>query len=249
MACRCSDWPSTSGRSPAPGPSSLALITTRSKYSVMPSAARSGSRSNPAPNASAASARCTAVSCNRRRIHHCAGRGPRNVHTGVWGPVAFTASSSAGTPAWPRDFGVLASRGLAAGNRSRIDVIAGSLGHDVSTPPVAASDVDHQLAQRPARAGRDREGKVGIGKQVGEGGVLGDQRSGGIHSGKPTRRSALNGRAASRATAGFAMYSTVICPNSMPMPTQILMRPIRTLKSVPIQARKPILKPPEPAGW
>ena len=51
-----------------------------------------------APIAMAASARCTAASCNRRRIHQFAGRGPRKVQTGVSTPDCSTASISRCAP-------------------------------------------------------------------------------------------------------------------------------------------------------
>src|SRR5882757_2437884 len=93
VACRCSDEPRGSGDA-----CGSAWRVHRSIHSVTPSAASSGDRSKSAPRASAASARCTVASCRRRRIHHPAGREPRNVHTLASGPTWSTADSSSCTP-------------------------------------------------------------------------------------------------------------------------------------------------------
>ena len=61
---------------------------------MIASAAMSGSSAKSVPSAIAASARCTATSCSRRRIHQFAGRGPRKVHTGVSSPDISTASTN-----------------------------------------------------------------------------------------------------------------------------------------------------------
>ena len=80
--------------------------------------ARASARS-PRRRAIAASARCTVASCSRRRIHHCAGRGPMNVHTSVSTPNGVDESMMSWAPALSHSMAASGSSGGLPSRTSR----------------------------------------------------------------------------------------------------------------------------------
>ena len=150
VACRCSVVPAVHRRR-------LALGLDGHQFDPLADRRRRPARAagrNPAPSASAASARCTTTSCTRRRIHQPAGRGPMKVHTRASAPTRSTASMiSCGAVVQPVDGGVGIVRRLAVAHVARVERLGAAVGDDLCGPTVSAPDVAEQLV---AASSRDR---------------------------------------------------------------------------------------------
>ena len=82
----------------------------------------------------------------------------------------------------PAEFVVSPGRWLAAGDSPWVETLGRLLGHYLGSPPVAPSDVAHQLVERPLGTGRHRSRQIRVTKEVGERVVLSDQGISGMHA-------------------------------------------------------------------